>query len=106
MQHRLQRFVGWLGVACGLSAAIRAKVEHPFRVIKRQSGTLGTKGVGELGTIRATTAVVNAVVDALAHGHDGNGLGSHAERVQMPLTSQGVWQALQGWLPAPFASPP
>ena len=62
MQHRLQRFVGWLGVACGLSAAIRAKVEHPFRVIKRQSGTLGTKGVGELGTIRATTAVVNAVV--------------------------------------------
>lgn len=59
---------------------------------------LGAKGVGELGTIGATPAVVNAVVDALA----GHGLGRRAERVQMPLTSEVVWRALQGDLPAPL----
>jgi carbon-monoxide dehydrogenase large subunit len=58
---------------------------------------LGAKGVGELGTIGATPAAVNAVVDALAH----HGLGRRAEQVQMPLTSEVVWRALQGDLPAP-----
>jgi len=53
---------------------------------------LGVKGVGELGTIGATPAVVNAVIDAL----DAAGLGRRAEQVQMPLTSQRVWAALQG----------
>jgi len=60
---------------------------------------LGVKGVGELGTIGATPAVVNAVVDAL----DSAGLGRDAERVQMPLTSERVWRALQGdFGPAPM----
>ncbi|MCY7315389.1 MAG: xanthine dehydrogenase family protein molybdopterin-binding subunit [Rubrivivax sp.] len=59
------------------------------------TNTLGAKGVGELGTIGATPAVVNAVVDALAH----RGLKRQAERLQMPLTSEVVWQALQGRLP-------
>ena len=49
--------------------------------------TLGVKGVGEAGTIGSTAAVVNAVVDALWH------LG--VRDVQMPLTSQRVWQAIQ-----------
>jgi carbon-monoxide dehydrogenase large subunit len=52
---------------------------------------LGAKGVGELGTIGATPAVVNAVVDALDHA----GLGSEAEKIQMPLTAETVWRALQ-----------
>ncbi len=52
---------------------------------------LGVKGVGELGTIGATPAVVNAVVDALAAA----GLGRDAEKVQMPLTAPTVWRALQ-----------
>ncbi|TXH46691.1 MAG: xanthine dehydrogenase family protein molybdopterin-binding subunit [Burkholderiaceae bacterium] len=52
---------------------------------------LGVKGVGELGTIGATPAVVNAVVDALASA----GLGRDAEQVQMPLTAPTVWRALQ-----------
>ncbi|MFT3953724.1 MAG: xanthine dehydrogenase family protein molybdopterin-binding subunit [Piscinibacter sp.] len=52
---------------------------------------LGVKGVGELGTIGATPAVVNAVVDALAHA----GLGREAEKIQMPLTAPVVWAALQ-----------
>jgi carbon-monoxide dehydrogenase large subunit len=53
---------------------------------------LGVKGVGELGTIGATPAVVNAVIDAL----DQAGLGRDAERVQMPLTAPRVWAALAG----------
>ena len=53
---------------------------------------LGVKGVGELGTIGATPALVNAVIDAL----DQAGQGRAAERMQMPLTSQRVWRALQG----------
>ena len=60
---------------------------------------LGAKGVGELGTIGATPAVVNAVVDALAHA----GLGRDAERVQMPLTSEVVWRALQRRFDPPLA---
>ena len=53
---------------------------------------LGIKGVGELGTIGATPALVNAVVDALDHA----GHGRNAEKVQMPLTSEQVWRALTG----------
>lgn len=55
------------------------------------TNVLGVKGVGELGTIGATPAVVNAVVDALASA----GLGREAEKVQMPLTAPTVWRALQ-----------
>ena len=58
------------------------------------TNSLGVKGVGELGTIGATPATVNAVVDALAHGIDGSGLGRDAEKVQMPLTAEVVWRAL------------
>ena len=53
---------------------------------------LGVKGVGELGTIGATPAVVNAVVDALQRA----GAGERADRLQMPLTSERVWSALHG----------
>ena len=55
---------------------------------------LGVKGVGELGTIGATPAIVNAVIDALDHA----GLGRAAERIQMPLTAGKVWAALNGAL--------
>jgi carbon-monoxide dehydrogenase large subunit len=51
---------------------------------------LGVKGVGELGTIGATPAVVNAVVDALIRG----GHAEEAHRLQMPLTPAKVWEAL------------
>ena len=60
---------------------------------------LGVKGVGELGTIGATPAVVNAVIDALDHA----GHGRKAEAVQMPLTPPRVWRALAGEFdPSPF----
>jgi aerobic carbon-monoxide dehydrogenase large subunit len=64
------------------------------------TNSLGSKGVGELGTIGATPAVVNAVVDALAYGTDGVGQGRAAEQVQMPLTGEMVWRALRGEYPA------
>jgi carbon-monoxide dehydrogenase large subunit len=74
----------------------RAGVVRRFRTELDQStpcltNPLGVKGVGELGTIGATPAVVNAVVDALARA----GLGSTAPALQMPLTSERVWNALQ-----------
>jgi carbon-monoxide dehydrogenase large subunit len=48
---------------------------------------LGTKGVGEAGTIASTPAVVNAVVDALRpYG---------VTDVQMPCTPERVWRAIQ-----------
>ena len=65
------------------------------------TNTLGAKGVGELGTIGATPAVVNAVVDALAH----TGLGRRAEQVQMPLTAEVVWRGLRGEFAAPLNLP-
>jgi carbon-monoxide dehydrogenase large subunit len=60
-----------------------------------QTNVLGAKGVGELGTIGATPAVVNAVVDALANAPGMAGRAEAAERLQMPLTSEKVWRALQ-----------
>jgi carbon-monoxide dehydrogenase large subunit len=50
------------------------------------TNTLGTKGVGEAGTIASTPAVVNAVVDAIRH------LG--VDDIQMPCTPERVWRAL------------
>jgi carbon-monoxide dehydrogenase large subunit len=49
------------------------------------------KGVGELGTIGATPAVVNAVADALVRAGHAEG----ASRIQMPLTPAKVWHALR-----------
>src|SRR5262245_18831235 len=50
--------------------------------------SMGVKGAGETGTIAATPAVVNAVVDALA----GFGV-DHIEA--MPLTAERVWKTIQ-----------
>ncbi len=56
-----------------------------------KNNPLGVKGVGELGTIGATPAIVNAVADAFAR----SGLAAHVDRLQMPLSPARVWQALQ-----------
>lgn len=48
---------------------------------------LGAKGIGEAGTIGATPAVHNAVVDAVSH------LG--VTHIDMPCTSINVWNAIQ-----------
>jgi carbon-monoxide dehydrogenase large subunit len=50
------------------------------------SNPLGVKGVGEAGTIAATPAVMNAVIDALApYGVDD---------LDMPATPERVWRAM------------
>ena len=48
---------------------------------------LGAKGIGEAGTIGATPAVQNAVIDAVSH------LG--VRHIDMPTSSQRVWRAIQ-----------
>ena len=48
---------------------------------------LGAKGIGEAGTIGATPAVQNAIIDALAH------LG--VRHIDMPASPQRVWRALR-----------
>jgi len=50
------------------------------------TNTLGTKGVGEAGTIASTPAVVNAVVDAIRH--------FGVNDVRMPCTPERVWKAI------------
>ena len=52
---------------------------------------LGLKGIGEAATIGSTPAVVNAVVDALAH------LG--VEHLDTPLTPERIWQVMRARTP-------
>jgi carbon-monoxide dehydrogenase large subunit len=91
MDYALPHADGFIGFKTAFDTSIPCK-----------NNALGVKGVGELGTIGATPAVVNAVVDALAS----TGLGRDAERVQMPLTAETVWRALRGdFGPPVFAAP-
>ncbi|MGA1067380.1 MAG: xanthine dehydrogenase family protein molybdopterin-binding subunit [Burkholderiaceae bacterium] len=55
-----------------------------------KTNVLGVKGVGELGTIGATPAVVNAIAHALAQ----NGHGHKTPQLQMPLTPLNVWRTI------------
>jgi aerobic carbon-monoxide dehydrogenase large subunit len=70
-----------------LLPAIRSEMDQS---IPCRTNPLGVKGVGELGTIGATPAAVNAVIDAL----DRAGAGARAMHLQMPLTSEKVWRVL------------
>jgi carbon-monoxide dehydrogenase large subunit len=47
---------------------------------------IGAKGVGESATVGSPAAFVNAVVDALAH--------AGVRRLEMPVTSDKVWEAM------------
>jgi carbon-monoxide dehydrogenase large subunit len=70
---------------------IRDFVHVLDQTIPCRNNPLGVKGVGELGTIGATPAVVNAVADALARA----GHADKARTIQMPLTPEKVWEALR-----------
>jgi carbon-monoxide dehydrogenase large subunit len=65
---------------------ISFQVAHPDAPSTCTTNSLGTKGVGEAGTIASTPAVVNAVVDAIRH------LG--VNDVRMPCTPERVWRAI------------
>ncbi|MBO0806008.1 MAG: xanthine dehydrogenase family protein molybdopterin-binding subunit [Nocardiopsaceae bacterium] len=62
-----------------------------FELITSETPTdvnpLGVKGIGEAGTIGATPAVQNAVIDAVSH------LG--VRHIDMPTTPERVWSAIQ-----------
>ena len=79
MDYAMPHADGFLGFKTRFDTSIPCK-----------TNALGVKGVGELGTIGATPAVVNAVIDALDHA----GLGAAAEAIQMPITAERVWRAL------------
>jgi carbon-monoxide dehydrogenase large subunit len=65
---------------------INFDIDHTFS--PSTTNTLGTKGVGEAGTIASTPAVVNAIVDAVRH------LG--VSDIVMPCTPERVWKAISG----------
>jgi aerobic carbon-monoxide dehydrogenase large subunit len=61
-----------------------------FELVEMETPTsynpLGAKGIGEAGSIGATPAVQNAIIDAVAH------LG--VRHIDMPATPQRVWEAI------------
>ena len=71
--------------------AIITAAELPsFELLSSETPTtinpLGVKGIGEAGTIGATPATQNAVIDAVSH------LG--VSHIDMPTTPQRVWTAI------------
>jgi carbon-monoxide dehydrogenase large subunit len=72
-------------------AAITATELPSFELLTSETATpvnpLGVKGIGEAGTIGATPAVHNAVIDAVSH------LG--VRHIDMPMTPERVWTAIQ-----------
>jgi carbon-monoxide dehydrogenase large subunit len=71
-------------------AAITAAELPSFELVAMETPTtlnpLGVKGIGEAGTIGATPAVQNAVIDAVAH------LG--IRHIDMPAAPERVWTAI------------
>jgi len=71
--------------------AITAAELPSFELLTSETPTdanpLGVKGIGEAGTIGATPAVHNAVIDAVSH------LG--VRHIDMPTTPERVWTAIQ-----------
>jgi aerobic carbon-monoxide dehydrogenase large subunit len=72
-------------------AAITATELPSFELLASETPTrlnpLGVKGIGEAGTIGATPAIQNAVIDAVSH------LG--IRHIDMPATPERVWAAIQ-----------
>jgi carbon-monoxide dehydrogenase large subunit len=69
------------------TAAQTPSYETAHTVTPAPANPLGVKGIGEAGTIAASAAVVNSVVDALAP------LG--VRHLDMPLKAERVWRAIE-----------
>ncbi len=75
------------------SAADLPSWETAHTVTPTPRNPLGAKGVGESGTTGSTPAVQNAVIDALSP--------FGAKHLDMPLTPERVWDAIQAGRPSP-----
>ncbi|MCB2106555.1 MAG: xanthine dehydrogenase family protein molybdopterin-binding subunit [Rhodobacteraceae bacterium] len=64
------------------------RFDFAYTEVPTPNNVLGIKGAGEAGTIGATPAVANAVIDALAP------LG--VSHLDMPMTPLKIWQAIDG----------
>jgi len=60
--------------------------ECGFNNVPCKTNALGIKGVGEAGSVGAPPAVINAIIDALAH------LG--VKTIDMPATPKRVWETM------------
>jgi len=69
------------------SAAELPLFDVSFQETPTDRNPLGVKGIGESGTIGATPAVLNAVIDALAE--------FGVRHVDIPLTPERVWHAIR-----------
>ena len=68
-------------------AAHMSRIEARFNEVPSKTNELGVKGAGEAGSCGAPPAIVSAVVDALSP------LG--VRHIDMPLTPERVWRAIQ-----------
>ncbi|MGH7059289.1 MAG: xanthine dehydrogenase family protein molybdopterin-binding subunit, partial [Stellaceae bacterium] len=82
-----QLVTGSLADYCLPRAEDLPAIEFAYNIVPCRTNPLGIKGAGEAGAIGAPPALVNAVVDALAP------LG--IDRLDMPLTPERVWRAIQ-----------
>jgi aerobic carbon-monoxide dehydrogenase large subunit len=69
------------------SAAELPGFDGSFQETLTDRNPLGVKGIGESGTIGATPAVVNAVIDALSE--------FGIRHLDMPLTPERIWRAIR-----------
>jgi carbon-monoxide dehydrogenase large subunit len=83
-----QLVTGSLGDYAAVRADTLPMMENHRTVTTSPSNPLGVKGIGEAGTIGAVPTVANAVGDALRQ------LG--VKHVDIPATSERVWQLIQG----------
>ena len=68
-------------------AHLLPEIETLSTVTPSPHNPLGVKGIGETGTIASTITIYNAVIDALKP--------FGITRLEMPLTSEKVWRAIQ-----------
>ncbi|MDI9409649.1 MAG: xanthine dehydrogenase family protein molybdopterin-binding subunit [Candidatus Pacebacteria bacterium] len=66
-------------------------IDFSLRNIPCQTNPLGIKGAGEAGAIGAPPTIISAIVDAL-QSLDG---GAEIVHIDMPATSQKIWQMIQ-----------
>ncbi|MDB5551093.1 MAG: carbon monoxide dehydrogenase [Rhizobium sp.] len=73
--------------ACGLSVSLLG--------VRCASNLIGAKPVGEAGTVGAPPAIINAIINAIDC--------PSVSHIELPATSERVWQALQGRYPSSLA---